>query len=388
MKKLILSMMMLLVGMTMSAQTYQTVTVEPAGVPSDGEMHAMTIYFANGEVKSFTLEELEKVTYVGDEGMKVYVKDEPECFDYLFSEMTSIDYEIEVEDVSDNNKNANWSEFDLSSTASGNLRYAYRLEYPHLNSNRFSPSNRTGNQVVVKSTSQYGITYSLEWDNAKVANRWTCYTMHAGNMQQNVSRSNSFKVDPDVERCPSTKYSGNYSRGHLCPSADRLASTAQNQQTFYMTNMQPQWQNHNGVLWERMEELCRDFAENKCDTRCDTLYVVKAATISDVTIDGVTSSGVYDATCESGGYQLPVPKYFYMAFLHYNKSSNEYNAMAFWTLHQNVMDKNTNFGDYAISIDELERRTGIDFFCNLPDDIEDDVEYKLDLEFWNITKSR
>ena len=62
--------------------------------------------------------------------------------------------------------------------------------------------------------------------------------------------------------------------------------------------------------------------------------------------------------------------------------------MAFWTLHQNVMDKNTNFGDYAISIDELERRTGIDFFCNLPDDIEDDVEYKLDLEFWNITKSR
>lgn len=30
--------------------------------------------------------------------------------------------------------------------------------------------------------------------------------------------------------------------------------------------------------------------------------------------------------------------------------------------------------NYAISIDELEKRTGIDFFCNLPDAIEDKVE--------------
>jgi endonuclease G len=30
--------------------------------------------------------------------------------------------------------------------------------------------------------------------------------------------------------------------------------------------------------------------------------------------------------------------------------------------------------DYVINIRELERRTGIDFFCNLPDDIEDEVE--------------
>ena len=388
MKKLILSMMMLMVGMTMSAQTYKTVTVEPAGIPSDGDMHAMTIYFADGTTKTFTLDELEKVTYIGDEGLKIYVNTQTECYDYLFSQMTKIDYEFEVEDVPDNNKNANWAEFDLSSTASGNMRYAYRLEYPHLNSNRFSSTNRTGNQIVVKSTSQYGITYSLEWDNAKVANRWTCYTMHAGNMQKNVSRSNSFKEDPDVERCPTTSYSKDYSRGHLCPSADRLASREQNQQTFYMTNMQPQWQNHNGVLWERMEELVRDFATSKCDYNCDTLYVVKAATISDVTLDGEVQKGVYDFTCTSGSYQLPVPKYFYMAFLHYNKALNSYHAMAFWTIHQNVMDKNTYYGDYAISIDELERRTGIDFFCNLPDDIEDSVEADLDLGFWNISKSK
>ena len=108
-----------------------------------------------------------------------------------------------------------------------------------------------------------------------------------------------------------------------------------------------------------------------------------------MTIDGRQVDGIYtDRTCSSGGYELPVPKYFYMAFLHYNKASDTYHAMAFWTLHQNAMDKNKNFGDYAISIDELEQRTGIDFFCNLPDAVEDKVEAELDMGFWGITTSK
>ena len=80
-----------------------------------------------------------------------------------------------------------------------------------------------------------------------------------------------------------------------------------------------------------------------------------------------------------------MPKYFYMALLHYNKATDTYHAIAFWTLHSNVADKNKNFGDFAISIDELERRTGIDFFCNLPDDLEKTVEAEKDLDFWKLT---
>ena len=317
--------------------------------------------------------------------MKVWLNT-GECKDYLWSQMSKVGYEVETASPDGTNTNANWEVYgwdDAMTTAS------WRLEYPQMNPNRYSSTNKMGNQVVYKSTSQYGITYSIEWDNAKVANRWTCYQMHSGNMAKNVSRSNSFKVDPDVERCPTTSYSGNFSRGHLCPSSDRLASKEQNNQTFYMTNMQPQWQNHNGVLWVQMEDKTRDFAGSGCDISCDTLYVVKAATISDVTLNGQTERGVYsEYTCTSGEYNLPVPKYFYMAFLHYNKSSDTYHALAFWTLHENVKITKADLSKYSISIDELERRTGIDFFCNLPDDIEDDVEYKLDLEFWNITKSR
>ena len=36
----------------------------------------------------------------------------------------------------------------------------------------------------------------------------------------------------------------------------------------------------------------------------------------------------------------------------------------------------------AISIDELEKKTGIDFFCNLPDYIEDEVESSYNVDDW------
>ena len=39
---------------------------------------------------------------------------------------------------------------------------------------------------------------------------------------------------------------------------------------------------------------------------------------------------------------------------------------------------------YAISIDELEKRTGIDFFCNLPDNIENAVESSYYLSDWKL----
>ena len=43
-----------------------------------------------------------------------------------------------------------------------------------------------------------------------------------------------------------------------------------------------------------------------------------------------------------------------------------------------------NKGDYAITIEELQKRTGLDFFCNLPDNVEKTVEGKIDYKFWNL----
>jgi endonuclease G len=249
------------------------------------------------------------------------------------------------------------------------------------------------NQIIVKSCDPYGITYSLEWDNSKIANRWTCYELHAGNTMSSAKRKDDFKADPEVAISSElADYSGTeFSRGHLCPSADRVCSTEQNKQTFFLTNMQPQYQSHNGGLWSRLETLVRNYATNDTysGSHCDTLYVVKAATISDkVTINGEQQDGIYtDIKCGTLN-KLIVPKYFYMALLHYNKATDTYRAVAFWTEHLSTLDSNKNLGDYAISIEELENRTGIDFFCNLPDDIETTVESEEpDMSFWKLTKT-
>lgn len=57
-------------------------------------------------------------------------------------------------------------------------------------------------------------------------------------------------------------------------------------------------------------------------------------------------------------------------------SQGGYKAIAFWVEHTNGTDTTAGnaLSKYIVSIDELERLTGIDFFCNLPDDIENVVE--------------
>ena len=276
-----------------------------------------------------------------------------------------------------NNVNANWniagsgiplSKADPTFTNESTDEYAWRLEYPHINT-------ASDNQRVVKAVSTYGITYSVEWDNNKIANRWTCYTMCAKNNATNVGRKDAFKADDAVTVSPSDSYtnSSTYSRGHLCPSADRVASRDQNSQTFYMTNMQPQYQNHNGGVWATLEGYVRSKWQPTNNT--DTLYVVKAATIEDVTLNNTSSTGIITTTTDGAGHTLVVPKYFYMAFLYYDKSANSYKAFALWTEHLSGNNPSAaTVINNKISIDELERRTGIDFFCNLPDDIEATVE--------------
>ena len=92
---------------------------------------------------------------------------------------------------------------------------------------------------------------------------------------------------------------------------------------------------------------------------------MKAATIDAVNIMTHTPSG------------LIVPKYFYMALLGYTKATNSYQAVGIWSPHAG--GSTTEY----IPVKELEKRTGIDFFCNLPDEIEKKVEAAFEPGRWN-----
>ena len=43
---------------------------------------------------------------------------------------------------------------------------------------------------------------------------------------------------------------------------------------------------------------------------------------------------------------------------------------------------------YAVSIDEVEKRTGIDFYHSLPDSLEEKIESAVDVEKWSFRSSR
>jgi endonuclease G len=107
----------------------------------------------------------------------------------------------------------------------------------------------------------------------------------------------------------------------------------------------------------------------------DTLYVVKGGTID---------NGNY-TWAQGRGQRLPVPKYFFMALLRKKnslKTNGGFDAIGFWMEHISNTDKNLK--NYVVTIDELERNTGIDFFCNLTDEIENAVEGKVDLSVWKL----
>ena len=245
-----------------------------------------------------------------------------------------------------------------------------RLEFPRL---------KGGKSIVIvhKTDDAYGLNFCTEWDYEKMSQRWSCYQMYKG-YTGNAGRYPQYPFDEDLQAIEAktglTMYwdqdyfrGSGYDHGHICPSADRQYSTAANKQTFYLTNMQPQYPQFNQKLWAKMEDRMRKWIANSPAT--DTIYVCKGGTIDD-------EANIIERVKD----KLIVPKYFYMAILY--KNAEGYKAIAFWAENINVDHSGDDLRDYVMSIDRLEELTGIDFFCNLPDDIENKVEANTYTQSW------
>lgn len=346
MKKYIMTILCVLTAMVAQAQSMVKV---------------QSVHLKDGKVINFERATVDSSRVVftpeGDSlGVKVYIGGR-ESQDFLYSQLDFVVF-YGADIPSGNNANRNTAE-DLKKNKEG-----WRLEFPRF----YQGSNVTFE--VTHSTSEYGITYSLEWDGTKRANRWTCYEFSAATPDNEVGRNDNFTGDPAIPtqyQTTRSDFSG-YSRGHLCASSDRQSSKEQNRQTFYYSNMQPQYQSHNGGQWNRLETKVQAWGNDR--SFCDTLYVVKAATI-----DNESQILSYQAS----NHQVPVPKYFYMCLL--GVKNGKYKAIGFWTEHVNQAEK-YDYAHYAKSIKEIEQLTGIDFFCNLPDDIEQEVESSYNLSDW------
>lgn len=242
------------------------------------------------------------------------------------------------------------------------------------------PALRNGvNDVFITHSTTFNgqkiTSFSMEYDKSKKHSRWIAFRFDNQTKQQNVDRSNEpFDADPSVaseyQRVQADFGRKGYDRGHLCASADRLYSREVNEQTFYYTNMSPQRNAFNTGVWLALEGQVQ--AWGRSCTALDTLYVVKGGTI-----DKEEQVKEYIG----GDRSKPVPKYYYMALLF--KKGDSFKAIAFWMEHTDSKPSKTiKLADYVLSIDELEEKTGIDFFPNLNDNLENALEATYSTKAW------
>lgn len=212
------------------------------------------------------------------------------------------------------------------------------------------------------------IAYTLSYNEEYEQPNWVAYQLTEDETRPAVKRNNRFQEDPKVKTGTATHADylhSNYDRGHLAPAADMCWSQRSMEESFYYSNISPQEPTFNRGIWEHLEEQVRDWAQ-----QYGAVYVVT----------GPLLAGELPVI---GRNRVAVPRYFYKAILDYQ--SSEHKAIAF--IMPNA-DSQEPISRFAVSIDSLERFTGIDFFPLLPDEEETMLEKKTVLRDWNLSGSR
>jgi len=193
--------------------------------------------------------------------------------------------------------------------------------------------------------------WSFYYDFDSFVSWWVAYPLNKG-LIGSGSRTDQWQATdpllPADKVCDVTRtYGGGWTRGHQIPSADRL-NNLPNISTFYPTNMTPQDYDFNAGIWAKLEGQVRTYSRN-----CDTLYVVTGADIR--------NSSKWSGN--NTGHKAKVPTHYYKALL--RKAGDNYSAVGFYFPHNSAI-AGDDFKNYTISISNLEKKVGVEFFVVLP----------------------
>ena len=207
--------------------------------------------------------------------------------------------------------------------------------------------------------------YTLSWNEQYLVADWVAYELTATELDtQEVSRSEDFRPDEAVRRSSQLEDYRNsgYSRGHLAPAQDFKWSENAMSETFYLTNMVPQLQNYNGGIWLKAENATRDAARIT-----GVVYVVTGPVLTDGPFETI------------GDNKVAIPKECYKALLVIDENGGVHTIAM--SIPQEV-GKKESLSKYMMSVDELEALTGLDFFIELEDEVENAAEATYDISYW------
>lgn len=214
-------------------------------------------------------------------------------------------------------------------------------------------------ELVIKTTSlsytpeaKQGVIYhkpnfSLSYVEQYELPEWVAYELTVGMMNQpKTDRYQDFEPDPAI-RSGSGHYhdykQSGYRRGHLVPSADMAWNKPAMDATFLMSNVAPMTEAFNDGIWLELEHNVRDWSR-----KFGKIQVVAGPLFK-------------ESDTMIGDNEILVPRYFYKAVFTVVDSTPHVVGFLF----DQEQERFGSLEDYIVSIDSLEKETGIDLFANL-----------------------
>ena len=208
--------------------------------------------------------------------------------------------------------------------------------------------------------------FTLCYDERAHIPLWVAYELTSEETNGPYSRKGkNFQPDlrQSISQADTYDYSrSGWSRGHMAPAADFKWDDQAMAETFYLTNICPQDEQLNNRYWNTLENKVREWAKS-----FGSVCVVTGPIV------GKNVNGTI------GSHHVVVPDAFYKAVLAFD--GENYISIAF------IMENSPeprHMRDCAVTVNELEELTGIDFFVNLDDSYEETVESQLDFKAWRV----
>jgi len=233
------------------------------------------------------------------------------------------------------------------------------------------PELKDGEELICHSA--FCLVYDEEHEMAK----WTAHIVSRDIVTGGINRTNDFRTDSLIktgsaeeadyflkeEKDDGTiKYDGfGYDRGHLAPSADFRWSAIALSESYYYSNMSPQLPAFNRELWADIESFVREYVYNNPN---QDLFVVTAPVLKDDLPKQVRSKN-----------NISIPEYYYKIVVDLQNSK----GIAF-LVSQNNLDYPIE--SYVVTIDSIEKITGINYYPKISSDEEILIENRSDISLW------